>query len=280
MYKLARFLEWLAHFYISFLLRGKKVYLFVGLRRSGNHACINWLANSLDGLSSSFEESRQGNVLLSKSRRIIFFNEVNFWDLRYFITVIRKMALEIEKASIVFISLEDYVPIRYDPYIPKQAKRIAIIRSTLNLVASRVHYAIKQAKIGLDRGDMRIDEGFIAGAKWLRSVNCEEYKKWNYDKWFDDSDNYRARFLASVGLHANITPPMSTQGGGSSFSNSRLGSADNDPLSRWKEFDWPERIVNLLEENRSDLLTNTENEQFNVILARYGRKNKPVGDRQ
>ena len=62
----------------------------------------------------------------------------------------------------MIISLEDYIPYdKYNPYVPKGATTIFVMRAPLNLIASRLQRALNQAKNGKDRGDMSIDEEFF-----------------------------------------------------------------------------------------------------------------------
>ncbi len=253
MYKLKRFLSYLSYLYISFICRGKIVYVVNGARRSGNHAFINWLSNAIDNEQVNYTEISY-TVSKSTSGKIVFFNEVNFLGVLHFISSLRKNKESIKKANYIIISLEDYITHKYDTFVPMKAIKIAITRSTLNLISSRLKRAINVAELGLCRGDMVINQKFIDCLYALREAN--NWKVWHYDSWVEDK-TYRNVFLNGLGFSFDLSSSVSIQGGGSSFTGSKETPNVHDVLNRWEKIIWPQRIVELLNDNPR-LLTETE----------------------
>ncbi|OLF79226.1 hypothetical protein AWH61_05105 [Alteromonas sp. W12] len=254
----------LAHMLVSWKFKNKKVFVVCGMRRSGNHAFINWLLNALEETETSFEELKGDRVSVSESEKSIFFNEANFYGLKFFLKLIFESKQAISNASNVIISIEDYVPRgKYDPYFPHKATTVVIKRSTLNLVASRLKRAIDQAQKGKDRGDMAIDEPFFSKLNWIYSQSeGTGYCCWSFDDWLVNKNSYRQRFLKKFELKFDATPQMSTQGGGSSFSGQSKIPTPSEMQARWSEIDWPQRVLKLAKRNCSLL-----NEDESVFIS-------------
>lgn len=157
----------------------------------------------------------------------------------------------------IFLSVEDYVPGEKDFYVPDRAERIYITRSVLSTVASRITYNVRRAKDGFDRGDMKIDEAFFSLVRSLRDKHTENTHLWDYDRWLHDGV-WRREFLGDLNLTDDIVPKVGTFGGGSSFTGQDVDilSLLSD-LDRWRNIDWPKRVVSLIEENK-DLLNHNE----------------------
>ena len=250
--KIIRYTIWL---FVSSRLKNKKVFVVCGMRRSGNHAFINWFLNALEETETSFEELKGDRVSVSKSGKTIFFNESSFYGLKFFLKLLLDSKEAISNSNNVIISLEDYVPRgKFDPYCPKRATKIIIKRSTLNLVASRLKRAIDQAQAGRDRGDMAINEPFFSKLHWIYSQqDFTGHVCWSFDDWLVDDNHYRQSFLRKFNLTFNAMPHMSTQGGGSSFSGQSKIPTPEEMQSRWSAVDWPERVLQLVKRNSSVL---------------------------
>lgn len=246
-----RIFRFITYFYISFLFRKKRVFVVCGMRRSGNHAFINWLLNALEDTETSFKELQGDRVSVSESRKTIFFNEASFYGFKFFLKLLVESKEAISSSQNVIISLEDYVPHEnFDPYFRKGVTTVIIKRSTLNLIASRLKRALNQAREGKDRGDMSIDEPFFSRLNWMhmQSENTG-YLLWSFDDWLLDKNSYRQSFLDKLDLVFNATPKMSIQGGGSSFSGESKIPTPDEMQSRWNEIDWPQRVVQLTLKN-------------------------------
>ncbi|MEA3381949.1 MAG: hypothetical protein U9Q87_14030 [Pseudomonadota bacterium] len=256
--KLFRFITYL---YISFILRKKKVLVICGMRRSGNHACINWLLNSLEEVDTSFFELDGDRVSVSESRKTLFFNEASFYRLRFFLGLLHSSKTSLRCARNVIISLEDYTPSdEFSPYAPKGSTIIVVKRTPLNLIASRLQRALNQAKNGKDRGDMSIDEIFFQRLHWInRQTDLDSLVCWSFDEWLLDNEDYRQKFLEKLGLHFNLPPKISTHGGGSSFTGKERVPSTGEIQNRWNSIEWPERVLKLLKENSSLLNENEIN---------------------
>ncbi|AWL11653.1 hypothetical protein HMF8227_01172 [Saliniradius amylolyticus] len=249
--------NWLCFWWLSALFRSKKVYTVVGLRRSGNHACINWLANALERQPVSWEE-QDGCFSCSVTGRTVLFNEANWFGVAELLRIVWRYRQSWQQASFVIISLEDWLPSACSPYVPRGSVSIAVTRSCLNLIASRIQRAVNQAEQGLDRGDMRVDKHFIRRLKWLHDAEQHQWLHWHYDDWLVNGE-YRSRFLQALMLSYDRMPAISSQGGGSSFSHHQGPPDPDQARTRWTQVRWPERIVQLLTaEPACSLLTHEE----------------------
>ncbi len=266
--RIVRVLSFFMRMYVSLALRGRKVFVVTGLRRSGNHAFIYWLANALEDtkvlFSHIYEPTLRGDlsfIFKSKSGKIVFYNEVNRLGAYNFIKKIRSTREYIGKASYVIVSLEDYVPKSRDVFVPNGAIKIAIKRRTLDLVASRLRRAINQASVGMDRGDMSIDYRFTDFLKWLQKSDKNDWLVWSYDKWIDDKD-YRSQFLEKLDLRSDITPNVSSFGDGSSFTGQSKLPGREDLLNRWHQVTWPTRVLELLDDIDDPSTLDNEEKSF------------------
>jgi hypothetical protein len=258
-----RLLEIFTHFYLSFLVKNKQTFVIFGLRRAGNHAFINWLASSIENSHCEFKQVHHGQVLLSKSKDVIFLNESNWYGTISFFYLLRQHKKEIKDAKYVFISLEDYIPRKkFDPYAPKKSRKIKVIRSTLNLIASRVTRSISQAKKGLERGDMQINNSFFRKLYWFYHESPNDWLQWNYDEWLSNSNNYQLNFLKLLKITNNISPKISNQGGGSSFSGQSIIPDISDLKSRMKIITWPDIIIERIIKDKDILNMTTEEVEF------------------
>jgi hypothetical protein len=261
MYKIRSFLLFIARLYITFVFRKQKVFVVSGLRRSGNHAFINWFTNALEDDISDFVDL-SWNVTQTKTGRTILFNEVNFEGMLTFLSNINKIKLSINNSLFIIISLEDYSPEIRDPYIPMNACKIAITRSTLNIIASRMAKAQERASMGIERGDMMIDETFLKRLHWHQESNLLGWNIWNFDSWLDNFNNYNDIYLSHLDLYSDIPPKMSTQGNGSSFTGKATISDKSVLKTRWQNIEWTKEILTLLTMNRHQSLLTKEEKHF------------------
>lgn len=271
MYKAKIILLFLVHVYVSYIFRNKRVYILTGLRRSGNHAFINWVANALEGTEISFADIAQ-NVSKTKSGKTLLYNEVNYFGAFWFVNTLRSTTKYIKNASFIIISLEDYIPRTRDEFIPNNAIKISIKRNTLNVIASRLQRLIQLAKNGLDRGDMGISKNIISYLKWQQKANEKGYLVWSFDKWIDDR-NYRSEFLTKINLKSDISPSISTQGDGSSFSGQSKVPNKKELMNRWDQVDWPDRVLKMLSDITDTSILNDEEQSFiSTQLQRISRE--------
>ncbi len=248
----------LVHLYVNLLLKGKRIFVVAGARRSGNHAFINWITNALEDAETGYDKLSD-SAWRSSSGRTLLLNEVNYIGVIRFVDLLRSLKKPLADASIIIISLEDYIPEKSrHPFVPASARKIAITRSTLNLFASRIQRATKQARKGLDRGDMAIDNKLLKLINWLYDSKCQGWTRWHYDSWVTDA-GYRRHFLDSFALSNDLLPNISTHGDGSSFSGRDKIPSQEELLNRWQAIEWPHRVIELLiTESESSILDEDE----------------------
>jgi hypothetical protein len=252
-YKLKSLLMWLLTKYAHSFFSSKTVYVFSGVRRSGNHACISWLNNALAGEDDELIRVTH-KVYWSKKSEVLHLNEINFlnpWD---YILLLRQNKQRINQAKIIFLSLEDYCPNgAADLYAARGARFVYITRRVLSTVSSRITYNVKRAQEGVDRGDVHVGQTLFSIIKETKS----RQPLWVFENWNNDP-NWRKSFLEYLGLSSDISPKMTEHGGGSSFHglNKNLSQTLTD-YDRWSSIKWPERVKELVLQNK-ELLTQEE----------------------
>ncbi len=235
------------HYLVSWRFRRQQVFAIAGVRRSGNHACVRWLINALEGEKSTLIKLGHG-VHASTSGQTLFFNEMNYRGLPGYYARMKKHALAIKKAKCIVITTEDYIPERRDPYVPAHAKRIAIHRHLLNTISSRLKKAQVRALDGFERGDMKIDHEFMNCVRWLHEAPEKGWIRWSYDDWVSSND-YRNTFLSILSLQHNIEPGISMEGDGSSFSGQAHVPEAHETMHRYLQVTIPDRVKTLLLES-------------------------------
>lgn len=269
--KVTRLLYYLVVSLFFLIHRKKNITVITGMRRSGNHAFINWFVSALENkkMTLSINDKGDEHALISETGKTIFINEANWRGYSFYFHLLLKLNQEFKKASNIIISLEDYTPNKYfDPYIPYNSKKTVITRSTLNIISSRLTRSKKQAEDGLDRGDMAINKEFINRLKWILHSSAQDgWENWNYDLWLDNINKYREHFLDKFHLTTDIHPEISFHGGGSSFSGNTKVPSTEVLKNRWKEVTLPKRVIELLlEESNRKLLSD---EDITLLKSKY-----------
>lgn len=259
------------YMHLRWLFRKNNLYVVCGMRRSGNHACINWLLNALEERESSFEEVKGDRCYISNSGKTFFLNEANFYGLNHYWKLVIEQKKVIKSCTNVIISLEDFEPSSgINPFIIASATKIMVTRSLLNLIASRLQRAMNQAKEGKDRGDMSVRESFFSNLNWIMNNKTDKsWLFWSFDEWLQNSNQCRQQFLQRLGLAVNLTPAMSLQGGGSSFTGQRLIPTAEEIESRWDNIQLPSSVIKLINQN-PQLLTEQEQLYISKLLNPSG----------
>ncbi|MCP2728013.1 hypothetical protein [Limnofasciculus baicalensis] len=230
-----------------------------GLRRSGNHAIINWVRKQHTG-----EVWHLNNVVASE-------NPYRFLYQHYPEDHLRREALgDFVKKDCLIYSYEDYsleqiadqeFEKKHDLYLGKSRIRydLLILRDPFNLLASR----IKKNYIKVKGQHQTMIDIWIAYAKeYLGETDYLKNNKVcvNYNQWFVNID-YRKQLASQLKFQFSDTGinQVKGQGGGSSFQGKELdGDATKmDVLNRYKKFE--------NDPNYQELLKNEE-------LLDYSRK--------
>lgn len=227
-------------------LRGRNVYVVCGLRRSGNHAVIQWLMNSIAGESITYES--KGHRINYPTRSDLLF--LNNWSGH--LNWKRKLSGTFISPEVkhIVISFEDESPYQVFNYFKGlvDCRAILIRRNRLDLIASRFQTLISRSKNGEDLGDesnMNCSQAFISLLKEYDSVKAENDKGiviFDYDKWTSDV-SWGKTTMHSLALNSHSIPKrMTREGGGSSFLN--LENLNDDRLGLLSE---PEAFFSMLE---------------------------------
>ena len=246
-----------------------KVFHFAGLRRSGNHACINWIANSIYG--SSVEYQQLDHYLFREfPEGSIFF--INSYAQEPALTLFRyvwKYRRRIARAQYLFLSLEDEPPSFTHFLRPKDntpgVVNIHIDRTVFNLLSSRakkVLVEIGKPNTGIS-GNFHMDKKLWEGFFQYRRMDLLH---WEYDQWLVGTE-WRKRFLERVGLERDILPGMSVEAGGSSFGDASTEQMKDAGKARYKAQAVPAEWLDLIEQRFIHDLTRKEQEQLREIRA-------------
>lgn len=244
-------------FYIllNLLLIRKKKFYVAGMRRSGNHAFINWLKNALEGKEVQFYQPKnERQFLVTPTGDTVFINEVNKINQKNYTRIFREHLWIIVRSKHIIISTEDFT--RKDSFkIPDCDYNFLVKRSVLNLIASRYKKLLNGINEGRGMNAFNIDDRFFKRLKKLYTSTA--YIPWMYDEWLT-SEEYRLSFLSRLNLTFDSNPGISKKGGGSSFSGSTMPEK-SDLLQRYKHVEIPVNIINNLHENEiSTFLTEDE----------------------
>jgi len=239
--------------------KGQRSIVVVGSRRSGHHAVIFWLANSLEAQQVEWDREGASQCFVSPSGRSV---HVNAWRLDREISAswptFRNRHL-LRSADYLFVNYEDVDPLRLDRemWFPNRPDlKVVVRRSTLNLAASRMKKAEERAN-----RSFLVDEPFLD----LLLSYRRELSDWlvvDFDSWLRDEDGYRAGIAERVGVTSGEAPNLSGHGGGSSFTGLEGVPLASELTSRFAQVDWPENVVRLLLDDKYSTLLTPEEKDF------------------
>lgn len=222
-------------------------YAFYGLRRSGNHAILEWLIQNMGD---------RGERKVVKSRRLMavnsaaYINEANTYS--SYENLEEHHALADETYKTLIVSYED-VGLDYVLPITQGYRKIVIIRDLPNLFASR--YKKSQAYgHSYKKGVMRIDEKAIELWKdhAISGLNGSAILI-QFEKWLDAKE-YRDELAASFNAaNHDITDTITEFGEGSSFSG-QLKPTVEELKTRFSQVALPRKVrKRVQEEDINDL---------------------------
>jgi hypothetical protein len=219
-----------------------KTYNFYGLRRSGNHAILEWLIQNMGG---------PGNRNIIRPRRIIqrgrtvYINEANTYPSRGYIK--RDITFCQSTFENVIVAYED-VPTDYFFFDTPDSHKIVILRDIFNLFSSRYKYMTKHPE-EIERYSivMRTDEKAIE--VWKEHANSNALIIL-FEKWIESKD-YRDSICEKLGIsNYDITDTMTEFGEGSSFTGQKKPTVE-ELKSRSKMVNLPQEVINRL--NQPDI---------------------------
>ena len=227
----------------SLIGRKERVLNIWGLRRSGNHACIHWLANALAGKAITWQELKGHHFMASNDGQIAFINESNLLATRPFFRGLMDNLRAIRNATHLIVSFEDLHPSTYQNWRSIGRINIIIRRNSLDIIASRFHNLNKRAQKGIGWERQSMDDAFFETlATFCNSTVENHVLAWHFEQW-KSSESYRLDFLTELGLSIDEMPPVSNIGGGSSFTGTEATIIEADsrlkrvqPQAPWRAF--------------------------------------------
>ena len=242
-----------------------------GLRRSGNHAVLAWIAqqykspiiflNNARPFSDPFATYLMGRIPNAIPHRKLDADEAE--------------QLRSQQKELLLISYED-VPIRKlskQEILPQEhlwlgesgrRRRLLLVRDFYNWIASRIRLLQNKGMLTDDifsRVDFQIRlwimyaREFVGETQHLQSVETVSVR---FDRWSDD-EAYRLEILERLGIAVlnNTRSIVPKAGGGSSFDGTRFsGSAESmDLQNRWKSLETPEYrpLLQQIAERRAEI---------------------------
>lgn len=214
------------HFILKTIFRSlvgskSRIFSIWGMRRSGNHACIHWLANALAEKNIRWKEGQGHHFMFSDDGTVAFINESNLLATVPFFFGLRKNITRIRKAQFLLISFEDLHPSEYKNWRDLGNEAILVRRNVLDIMASRFHNLNQKARSGIGWERQSLDASFFASVElFLMESEAPNHHHWQFEDWKSSPDD-RVQFLKTLGLHFDEVPPVSHIGGGSSFTGTR-----------------------------------------------------------
>jgi len=230
-------------------LINQKEIRIVGLKRTGNHAIINWIAHQQTGevwkindVPPNENPHRHRYEYLQYEHP---FGSIPQWKL----DLCRREAKgEFTKKDCLIYSYEDHAlnqiasvsfEKKHDIYLGKTLKRydLIILRDPFNLLASRFKSGFMEVKVHETVLELWISyaQEYLGETQYLKNKKiCV-----NYNNWFTDI-NYRKQIASQLKLKFDDSgiDQVSGIGGGSSFDKLSLQekASTMDVLNRWKYF--------------------------------------------
>lgn len=209
-------------------------YSFYGLRRSGNHAVLEWLTINL-GQSREREVKKKNRIIIYGDS--CYINELNTYnkdDIKKDIEYCK------EEYKNMIISYEDLKP-DFNIHGTENFKKIVIIRDIENLFASRY-------KRWVDTGinGMEIDEEVIK--KWKIISDCEKdgFLLIKFENWVS-SKEYRDNICEKLQIkNLDITDTITNFGNGSSFTGRKKIPTAQDLINRKNQIELPKETIDRL----------------------------------
>ena len=245
------------------------IFHFSGLRRSGNHACINWLANSIYGRKVKYKQLDHYLFRQFPENKIFFINSYAQESALKVFRSMFKYRRQIRDCDYLFLSLEDE-SLQFKHFIHSKMDQsfsfsIHINRSLFNMLSSRSKkISVDTAKEGGGiANNFNVEEKLIEG---LFAYRRSDLLQWEYDEWLVNPE-WRNSFLGFVGLSEDIMPSMSVEAGGSSFDTDNKEGLNNAGRTRYKMQTIPNEWLSIIEEKYIDQLSTEEVEQLKEIRA-------------
>ena len=219
---------------------------FVGMRRTGNHALLNWLMHQFSG-----EVYLLNNIVINKNPyQFKADNLMRYYPEHHAMAQVyrRQAAGELIKRDCLFYSYEDWslakiarsrVERNRHRYLGKSAQHydILILRDPFNLFASRLkkkYVPTMSKQISMVALWLEYAKEFIGESHYLnRNLVCI-----NYNRWFAD-ESYRRQLsgqqsfpFSDAGLFE-----VATEGDGSSFDGTRFSgqARSKEVTNRWRQ---------------------------------------------
>ena len=195
--------RWVAAIFIQIVTRNARVFLVAGCRRSGNHALVDWVANALEERQVDLlRDPTYGHFNSTVSMRTVFINEMNNMTGNQYFRMFLSKRRDLMRCEFLIISLEDALQsTSYTSWrIPRTYRRIAVHRSTLNVVASRLAKINLNAHQGWSEVGMNVDEAFLRVLREIQVAPNQGWHLWEFDRWVARDLPYRAEFLAALNL--------------------------------------------------------------------------------
>ncbi len=207
-----------------------------GMRRSGNHAILEWLIKNLSGTN----ERHVIKHSLITSGDSCYLNAINEYNQSPSLFIDFYFAKSTYKNFVV--SYED-VSDKYETAYTTNFKKIVILRDILNVVASRYQKLLSgDPKFRILEINNFFFQNWIDHANAAsRGVRILKFEDWVSSK---DTRDEIAKELNCINIDNLET--ISHHGDGSSFSGTKYIPSANELSNRWKQVNLPDEIMEII----------------------------------
>jgi hypothetical protein len=258
-----------------------KVLVIVGMKRSGHHAVVQWVVNGLSGSHTPLTDdnsSTLSHVHISTDESIVWINNIPKQRAAPDFSRMYDKRGIIRSCKVLLISYEDLpaseaITTWALHRSPDQC--IYVNRNLANLVSSRVHRLVLRARAGINSPGP-CDQRFFDVVAMNNDLSTNRWITVDFDAWAIGNSSYRTQLMAQLGLIADISAPVTSFGGGSSFSGHSTTPSGSDLTTRWRTHDWDtELVARMMASAASSTLTDEQRQWFdNFLAAQPSRTNR------
>lgn len=229
-----------------------KTYYVTGLRRSGNHAVIEWIKNGYDEPRTPIVYGTVGSPFLgvSETGKVVHLNGINQKSK----TRMARALFECRKhlkgnVDIVIVSTEDCSPDVKRWWLSMADYEIYVTRHLLNVVASRLERLKERALEGRAAKACALYKNFFEHWNQFRLFESEGGRRaLRYERWVTEQA-YREDMAERIDLPRSVMPNYhSSLGHGSSFVGYEREKNPQAYTERYKAIEWKGSMVKWLME--------------------------------
>lgn len=227
-----------------------KTYYVTGMRRSGNHAVIEWIKNGYDDALTPIEYGTVGPAFLgvSRSGKVVHLNDVNHLRISRIARSLFDCRASLKgTVEVVIISTEDCSDKKKRWWSSVADCEVYVTRDLLNVVASRLERLKERALEGRAAKACALYKNFFEDWYRIRWVENDDRRcSLRYERWITERE-YNESAAENIGLPRSVMPQYHSRwGDGSSFVGAAKEENPGGYNARYKTIEWKENVVQWL----------------------------------